>query len=98
MKTPKPVVGLVWYRLEDYADALAIMEDRDQLPATYSLWRMKAEQAEKEQQRLGRVTVRAYINPAEFAAWCKALGLNVNAEIRNRFAVLVASQTTPDLD
>lgn len=98
MEIIKPIVGLVWYRVEDYADVLAIMEDRDKLPATYSLWRMKAEQAEKEQQRLGRITVRAYIDPAEFVAWCKALGLNINAEARNRYSVLIASQKTTDLN
>lgn len=92
------IAGMVWYRLEDYADALAVMEDRNKLPSTYSLWRMRAEQAEKEQHRLGRSTTRVYIKPAEFVTWCRERGLNIDAKARNEFAVLGALQASTDLD
>lgn len=90
MTKPNPVAGMVWYRLEDYEAAVAIMEDRHQMPTTYSAWRIKAEQAEKQMQRLGWSTTRAYINAADFGAWCGARGLNINAEARNQFANSVA--------
>lgn len=86
----KRIAGMVWYRLEDYEAAVAIMEDRDKLPGTYSAWRIKAEQSEKQMQRLGWSTTRAYINAADFVAWCRARGLNLNAEARNQFANSVA--------
>jgi hypothetical protein len=85
-----PVAGMVWFRLEDYEAAIGIMEDRDKFPATYSAWRIKAEQAEKQMQRLGWSTTRAYINAADFGAWCRVRELNLNAEARNQFANSVA--------
>lgn len=44
----------------------------------------------KEMQRLGWSTTRAYINPADFGAWCRVRELNLNAEARNQFANSVA--------
>ena len=86
----RKVAGIVWYRLEDYEAALGVMEDRQQLPATYSAWRIKAEQSEKQMQRLGWSTTRAYLNAPDFLAWCRERGLNLNAEARNQFANIVA--------
>lgn len=90
MNELRKVAGVAWYRLEDYEATIGIMEDRQQLPATYSTWRIKAEQSEKQMQRLGWITTRAYINATDFGAWCRARGLNLNAEARNQFANSVA--------
>lgn len=98
MTEQKRIAGLVWYRLEDYEAAISIMEDRNQLPATYSAWRIKAEQAEKQMQRLGWSTTRAYINAADFLAWCRARGLNLNAEARNQFANSIAIDAARSMD
>lgn len=85
-----PVAGMVWFRLEDYEAAIGIMEDRDKFPSTYSAWRIKAEQSEKQMQRLGWSTTRAYINAADFLAWCRERVLNIDAKARNQFANSVA--------
>lgn len=98
MTEQKRIAGLVWYRLEDYEAAISIMEDRNQLPATYSAWRIKAEQSEKQMQRLGWITTRAYINAADFLAWCRARGLNLNAEARNQFANSIAIDAARSMD
>ncbi len=90
MTKQNPVAGMVWFRLEDYEAAIVIMEDRDKFPATYSAWRIKAEQSEKKMQRLGWSTTRAYINASDFNAWCGERGLSLNAEARNQFANSVA--------
>lgn len=86
MNAPKKVAGLVWYKMEDYEAAAAIMEDRQNLPKTYSAWRIKAEQSEKQMRRLGWTTTRAYIDPAEFVAWCRDRSLNIDAKARQEFA------------
>lgn len=98
MDDVKKVAGMVWYRLADYDQCRAVMADRHTLPATFSEWRMKAEQAEKMMQRQGWTTTRAYINPAEFPAWCAARGLNVDAKARNEFANLIARDAADHLD
>lgn len=79
MVEQRKIAGMVWYRLEDYDAARAIMEDRNQLPGSYSVWRIKAEQAEKQMRRLGWTTTRAYINAAEFGAWCGQRGQRIDA-------------------
>lgn len=94
----KRIAGMVWFKLEDYESARAIMEDSARLPATYSSWRIKAEQSEKEMRRLGWATVRAYIDPAEFVAWCRERGLNVDAKARNEFANGVAIDTAKSMN
>ena len=96
--THQPITGIVWYRLESYDAARGIMEDKDQLPSTYSAWRISAEQGEKMLRRLGRTTTRAYIDPADFIAWCKDRGLKVDAEARHHFANWIALQAATHLE
>lgn len=98
MAEQKRIAWLVWYRLEDYEAARALMEDRDKLPATYAAWRINAEQSEKKFQRLGWITTRAYIDPANFVAWCRERGLNLNAEARNQFSSSVALEAARSMD
>lgn len=94
----KRVAGLVWFRLADYETARAIMVDGHVLPKTYTEWRLKAEQAEKNAQRQGFITVRAYIEPDQFPAWCSARGLDVDAKARQLFAMTIADETDDSLN
>lgn len=91
------VAGMVWYKIEDYEAALALMDDAKLLPPTFSQWRMKAEQAEKKTRRDGWSATRVYLNPAEFAGWCAARGLNIDANARQLFANESALQAAKDL-
>lgn len=91
------VAGIVWYRLEDYDAARAIMEDGLQLPASYTAWRLGAEQGEKQMRRSGWATTRAYIHPAEFVTWCRDRGLKVDASARQEFANAVALNAAKDM-
>lgn len=83
-------VGIPWYTLEDYERIKTMMEDGHLLPHVYSLWRLKAEQTERQLRRQGQLVVRAALRPDEFAAWCAARGLNVNAQARMQFATEAA--------
>lgn len=83
-------IGMVWYKLEDYDSIKRIMSDGQQLPATFSEWRMKAETGEKKFRREGKVIVRAFIDPKTFPDWCRSRGLNIDAKARNEFAATVA--------
>jgi hypothetical protein len=94
----KHVAGLAWFRLADYEAARAIMADGHVLPKTYTEWRIKAEQNEKKAQRQGFITVRAYIEPDQFPAWCGARGLDVDAKARQLFAMTVADETDNSLN
>lgn len=78
--------GLAWYREADYLAILAVMEDRDKLPATWRQWHQLAEQAEARIQRQGVLAVRVLIEPGPFLDWCEARGLHVDAQARMRFS------------
>jgi hypothetical protein len=80
------VVGIAWYRPDDYREILRIMADRHLLPATYDEWKQQAEGLERQQLGKGVRVVRAVIDPQTFPAWCRRNGLNVDAQARMRFA------------
>ena len=87
------VTGMVWYRPEDYDACLRIMTDRDKFPASFHIWRMKAETGEKKLRREGHTIVRAYINPETFPDWCRARDLDINAQARMEYANLIAKES-----
>ena len=86
-------VGMVWYQREHYSAILGIMADRDQLPASFHVWLMKAETGEKKYRREGKIVVRAFIDPETFPDWCRTRGLNIDAKARMEFANFVAYDT-----
>lgn len=88
------VVGMAWYRAEDYDAILGIMSDRNKLHATYHEWRMDAETGEKKLRREGKTVVRAYIDPKTFPDWCRTEGLNIDAKARMQYASRIAYEQT----
>jgi len=97
MNEPIKIAGMVWYRSEEYEAILSIMEDAFKLPRDYPIWRMQAEANEKKAHRLGFSTIRAFIDPATFPAWCLARGYKIDAEARNIFANLAAKEAAGNI-
>lgn len=97
MKTILPnavqIVGMVWYRQEEYQACRTIMADSTKFSPSFHIWRMNAETGEKNLRRQGKTVIRAYIDPETFPAWCRERGLNLDANARNQFASFVAYQT-----
>lgn len=86
------IVGIPWYRAEEYDACMAIMSDRAKLHTNYHLWRIEAESREKQTVRLGKTVVRVFIDPKEFPGWCRERGLDIDASARSLFAGLVAKE------
>jgi hypothetical protein len=86
------IAGMAWYRPEDYAAILSIMEDPHTFFNTYEEWLSSAEKGEKSMRLQGRIVVRAYIDPATFPAWCRGNGHNVDAKARAAYAKFIAGQ------
>lgn len=89
-RLPIRAVGISWFREEDYLRARGIMEDPEKLPGTYLRWQQLTEHQERDLQARGHLVIRAVIDPDEFPAWCRARGLNVDANGRRLFAAWVA--------
>lgn len=79
-------VGLIWYRPQDYPRILEVMEDADDLPATYGEWYEKTRDIERYLKRNGYFVVRTLLDPEAFPGWCRSRGLKVNAKARAEFA------------
>lgn len=90
MEKQKSIIGMAWYRAEDYDAILRIMSDSHQFPDRFDVWLAKAEAFEKDGASHGYVVVRAVIDPKTFPNWCKSCNLNVDAEARTYFANLAA--------
>lgn len=80
------IVGMAWYRREDFPRLRQVMEDADRLPDTFELWALSAEQVEREVARSGVIVVRAMLDPDAFVAWCAERGVKRDGAARSRFA------------
>lgn len=83
---PVRAVGIPWYRREDYARIRRTMRDGAKLPARYADWLRAAEATQKQIEGQGIVAERVYLDPRGFAEWCRARGLDIDADARMRFA------------
>jgi hypothetical protein len=93
---PIRAIGIPWYALENYGAIKAMMKDGHKLPATYSQWRLAAEQAERQFRRQGDLVVRAHLDPNTFRDHCSRFGQDFDAQGRSHFAAHVAEQAHGD--
>jgi hypothetical protein len=80
------VVGIAWYKGEDYETLKRLFVDGDNLPETYEEWLNSAERLVNQLRRDGLAFQKVYIDPDTFPAWCAAKGLDLNATARTRFS------------
>jgi hypothetical protein len=71
------VMGLAWFRREDYRTLKSLFADGTGLHPSYDEWLKAAEGMFEQLKRQGIETHKVYIDPEEFPAWCKANGLNI---------------------
>lgn len=84
------IVGMAWYRPDNYLRLRAMFEDGDKLHRTYSEWLAAAEAG---QERFEAQVIRVFrvdIDLNDFPKWCVTKGLNLNAASRMQCANVVA--------
>ena len=79
------IMGLAWYRPEDYSRLLQLFSDAKNLPATYEDWLKRAELGEQKFSKDGMRVVRVIVDPEEFTRWCESLGCDFDSKARIRF-------------
>ncbi len=89
------VVGIAWYKREDYEKLLGIFVDNEKLASTYDEWLKDAERVVDQLRRDGHAFQKVYIDPDTFPAWCAARGMNIDAEARTLFASEFVSRKDP---
>jgi hypothetical protein len=80
------VVGVAWYKREDYELLLDLFVDRDVLHERYDDWLKSAERFVDDLRRSGQAHQKVYIDPATFPAWCAQRAMKIDANARKRFA------------
>ena len=80
------IVGVPWYRREDWPLLRRLFVDADKLHGRWEDWQAAAVTGEYLMRQDGHRVVRAEIRPKPFAAWCKALGIPADARARARWA------------
>lgn len=80
------VIGVPWYRKDDYERVRALMIDASRLPGSYGQWRHAALKLVERIRSEGHRPIRVPLDPDEFIRWCLANELDLNANARTMFA------------
>ena len=82
----KPVVGIAWYRPEQWQRVRDIAEDSDEFEESYDEWLQIAEEKAKELQGRGLRVERVDVDSEKLILWCNERGLENNGQARSRYA------------
>lgn len=88
------IVGLPWFRREDWPALRALFVDADTLHAEWEDWQQSATKVEAQIRASGQRVVRAELRPEAFAAYCSTLGIPTDAEARLLWANEAAERDT----
>ena len=85
MDESKMIVGIAWYRPEQYGLLRALAPDADSMAKTYDecCWR---DQTMQDLRQRGIVTRRVDVEVKELAAWCEQRGIPLDGVARSSYA------------
>jgi hypothetical protein len=84
---PKTIVGITWYRPDQYDAVRTYCEDRDSKDATYQHCKAGVEKAMLELRSKGNEVVPVDFDLDEFKMWCSANGKRPIAKSRSAYTV-----------
>ena len=79
------ILGIAWYRREEWSHLLEISADRDELEDTYEEWLSNAETRLHEMAEAGINPTKVYINLDELQKWCIVQGRPLDGSARAVF-------------
>jgi hypothetical protein len=80
------VVGIAWFRADQWNRLRDVSSDRDHMEADYEDWRTNAEKQLAELRLQGLEVRKIHVDLDEFVAWCKSEKLGIDASSRSRYA------------
>jgi hypothetical protein len=86
------IVGIAWYKPENFDQLLAMFEDGNTIRLSYPEWLKAAELGVERHQREGKTTVKINIDPVEFPRWCAYEGMLMNAQARIAYTNFAAAK------
>ncbi len=79
------LIGIAWYRPEQWSRLLNIAADRESLEDTYEEWLADATRVAFDLAQRGFAVRPVEVDVVELARWCKQQGCPLNGEARARF-------------
>jgi hypothetical protein len=79
------IVGIGWYRPDQWQRLLEISSDRDRLEDTHEEWLGNASRVFDFLKRKGLPVVKMAVDVEDLLAWCAKQGLAVNLESRAKY-------------
>jgi hypothetical protein len=79
------VIGIGWYRPEQWQLLREVSVDVDDLEETYAEWETGAAEAFKNANNPGVLVVKVDVDVEELMTWCQQHGVAVNADARAEF-------------
>ena len=86
MTQPQMIVGIAWYRQEQYPLMLAVAVDPESMPKTYDEWLARATQTMEGLRERGLVPQKVDIDLKELVAWCEQEGRPLDGAARATYA------------
>lgn len=79
------LLGIAWYRAEQWPDLLAAVSDRSEFEERHEDWLATAEKTLEDMTRAGSRVERVEVDVTEMVAWCRARKAPLDARARSRF-------------
>ncbi len=86
-RPPQIVMGVAWYRSEQWGRLLQIVDDREALEDTYEAWKTAAEESLQQFARPGVVVHKVDIDVEALLRWCLAHNRPVDGAARSAYAM-----------
>jgi hypothetical protein len=86
--TAKTVMGVAWYRREQWDRLLEISSDRVELEDTYDEWKAVAEENLGNLAQHGYTLRKIEIDVEELLIWCNSQNRPVDGDARSEFTVV----------
>ena len=80
------IVGIAWYRPEQYGLLRALSSDADSMASTYKEWLAGVTKTMDDLRQRGIVARRVDVEVKELAAWCQQRGRPLDGEARSTYA------------
>ena len=90
------VVGIPWYKKENFKKLLKLFDDSHKLHGTYHEWLASADELRKHMETESVSVVCVDIDPHDFSEWCKSKGCKLDADARGKYASMVAINSVAD--
>jgi hypothetical protein len=83
------VVGLAWFDRKQWKRLTEVVEDRNELDATYEQWERSAVDAVRMLERQGQKVEKVHVEVESLVSWCKEKGLPVNGQSRAEYVTQI---------